>query len=91
MPASLPQWLAAAPRVDTDWDDLRATYRRSNVDLAALRFYPDPDGSASLDLFDAGKMDELARKLVVFGSADGRRIDERYGKLLGSSRFVVKR
>jgi glycogen debranching enzyme len=48
MPASLSQWLAAAPRVDTDWDDLRATYRRSIIDLAALRFYPDPDASASL-------------------------------------------
>jgi glycogen debranching enzyme len=48
MPASLPQWLAAAPRIDTDWHDLRSTYRRSIVDLAALRFYPDPDESASL-------------------------------------------
>lgn len=48
MPASLPQWLAAAPRLDTDWHDLRATYRRSIVDLAALRFYPDPDDPASL-------------------------------------------
>ncbi|GGJ93377.1 amylo-alpha-1,6-glucosidase [Pilimelia anulata] len=48
MPASLPQWLAAAPRIETDWTDLKATYRRSIIDLAALRFYPYPDRSASL-------------------------------------------
>jgi glycogen debranching enzyme len=48
MPASLPQWLAAAPRLDTDWHDLRSTYRRSIIDLAALRFYPDPEAPASL-------------------------------------------
>jgi len=48
MPASLSQWLAVAPRVETDWHDLRATYRRSIVDLAALRFYPYPEQSASL-------------------------------------------
>ncbi|GAA2530172.1 amylo-alpha-1,6-glucosidase [Pilimelia columellifera] len=48
MPASLPQWLAAAPRLETDWHDLKATYRRSIVDLAALRFYPYPTSPASL-------------------------------------------
>ena len=47
MPASLAEWLAAAPKVDTDWHDLRQIYRRSLIDLAALRFYPEsvPDSS----------------------------------------------
>lgn len=47
MPASLEDWLAAAPKVDTDWHDLRQIYRRSLTDLAALRFYPEsvPDSS----------------------------------------------
>jgi glycogen debranching enzyme len=39
MPASLEEWLAAAPKVDTDWHELRQVYRRSLIDLAALRFY----------------------------------------------------
>jgi glycogen debranching enzyme len=41
MPATLEDWLGAAPKVDTDWHDLRQVYRRSLVDLAALRFYPE--------------------------------------------------
>jgi glycogen debranching enzyme len=47
MPVSLDDWLGAAPKVDTDWHDLRQVYRRSLVDLAALRFYPEsvPDSS----------------------------------------------
>jgi len=47
MPDSLAEWLAAAPKVDTDWHDLRQVYRRSLIDLAALRFYPEsvPDSS----------------------------------------------
>jgi glycogen debranching enzyme len=47
MPHSLEDWLAAAPKVDTDWHELRQVYRRSLVDLAALRFYPEsvPDSS----------------------------------------------
>ena len=47
MPDSLHDWIAAAPKVDTDWHDLRQVYRRSLVDLAALRFYPEsvPDSS----------------------------------------------
>jgi glycogen debranching enzyme len=47
MPASLDDWLGSAPKVDTDWHDLRLVYRRSLVDLAALRFYPEsvPDSS----------------------------------------------
>jgi glycogen debranching enzyme len=48
MPTSLGEWLAAAPKVDTDWPDLRQVYRRSLVDLAALRFYPESVPDASL-------------------------------------------
>ncbi len=48
MPASLDEWLAGAPRLDTDWDDLRWAYHRSLVDLAALRFYPDSLPGSSL-------------------------------------------
>jgi glycogen debranching enzyme len=48
MPASLEEWLAAAPKVDTDWHELRQVYRRSLVDLAALRFYPESVPDASL-------------------------------------------
>jgi glycogen debranching enzyme len=32
--------LATAPRLTSNWDDLERTYRRSVVDLAALRFFP---------------------------------------------------
>jgi len=47
MPVSLEDWLAGAPKVDTDWHELRQVYKRSLVDLAALRFYPEnlPDSS----------------------------------------------
>jgi len=34
----LDAWLADAPRLECDWDPLKVTYRRSLVDLAALRF-----------------------------------------------------
>jgi glycogen debranching enzyme len=37
---NLEAWLAQAPRLDTDWDPLAATYRRSLIDLAALRYSP---------------------------------------------------
>ena len=37
---ALAEWIASSPRLKTDWDALRATYRRSLLDLAALRFYP---------------------------------------------------
>jgi glycogen debranching enzyme len=40
MDANLNRWLDGAPRVECDWDALRATYHRSLVDLAALRFSP---------------------------------------------------
>jgi glycogen debranching enzyme len=36
----LERWLAGAPRLECDREQLRATYRRSLVDLAALRFSP---------------------------------------------------
>jgi glycogen debranching enzyme len=48
MPASLEEWLAAAPKVDSDWHELRQVYRRSLIDLAALRFYPESVPEASL-------------------------------------------
>jgi glycogen debranching enzyme len=38
--ADLEGWLADAPRVECDREPLKATYRRSLVDLAALRFSP---------------------------------------------------
>jgi glycogen debranching enzyme len=40
MERSLEKWLEEAPRLDCDWDPLKATYQRSLVDLAALRFSP---------------------------------------------------
>ncbi len=36
----LARWLEHAPRLECDWEPLKATYRRSLVDLAALRFSP---------------------------------------------------
>jgi glycogen debranching enzyme len=48
MAANLDRWLADAPRVECDWDSLRSTYRRSLVDLAALRFSPPIAGNRSL-------------------------------------------
>ena len=40
MERSLERWLRDAPRLESDSDALKATYRRSLVDLAALRFSP---------------------------------------------------
>ncbi|WP_166874718.1 amylo-alpha-1,6-glucosidase [Salinibacterium sp. ZJ450] len=40
MAADLTRWLDEAPRLECDWETLPATYRRSLVDLAALRFSP---------------------------------------------------
>ena len=48
MDQSLEEWLEAAPRLESDSDDLRRTYHRSLVDLAALRFYPETVPDASL-------------------------------------------
>jgi glycogen debranching enzyme len=44
----LEQWVAQAPRLTCDWDSLGTTYRRSLVDLAALRFSPIIAGPNSL-------------------------------------------
>jgi glycogen debranching enzyme len=48
MEANLDRWLAEAPKLECDWDALRETYRRSLVDLAALRFSPPILGQRSL-------------------------------------------
>ena len=40
MARSLEQWIKDAPRLESDSDSLKQTYRRSLVDLAALRFSP---------------------------------------------------
>lgn len=40
MTVDLDTWLASAPRLICDWEPLPVTYRRSLVDLAALRFFP---------------------------------------------------
>ena len=42
------EWLEDAPRLECDWEPLKATYRRSLVDLAALRFSPLVAGRSSL-------------------------------------------
>jgi len=48
MRRDLDHWLDAAPRLECDWDALKATYHRSLVDLAALRFSPPITGGRSL-------------------------------------------
>ena len=48
MEQDLRRWVADAPRVECDWEPLKATYRRSLVDMAALRFSPPVAGGASL-------------------------------------------
>ncbi len=48
MAADLEQWLSDAPRLESDRESLRSTYRRSLVDLAALRFSPLSAGKRSL-------------------------------------------
>jgi len=48
METNLERWLDDAPRVECDWDSLKSTYRRSLVDLAALRFSPPIMGGRSL-------------------------------------------
>jgi glycogen debranching enzyme len=40
MERSLERWVGDAPRLECDWEPLRVTYRRSLVDLAALRYSP---------------------------------------------------
>jgi glycogen debranching enzyme len=46
--ADLEQWIANAPRLTCDWESLVTTYRRSLVDLAALRFSPLIAGAETL-------------------------------------------
>jgi glycogen debranching enzyme len=48
MERSLERWLQDAPRLESDSDSLKATYRRSLVDLAALRFSPPVSGGKNL-------------------------------------------
>jgi glycogen debranching enzyme len=48
MEANLKRWVEEAPTLECDWDALRETYRRSLVDLAALRFSPPIMGRQSL-------------------------------------------
>ncbi|HKB20630.1 MAG TPA: glycogen debranching N-terminal domain-containing protein [Gaiellaceae bacterium] len=48
MEANLDRWLGGAPRIECDWEPLKRTYRRSLVDLAALRFAPPVAGGRSL-------------------------------------------
>jgi glycogen debranching enzyme len=45
---SLEEWRSGAPKVESDWDPLPHIYRRSLIDLAALRFYSDEFGGESL-------------------------------------------
>ncbi|HEY7976344.1 MAG TPA: glycogen debranching N-terminal domain-containing protein, partial [Ktedonobacterales bacterium] len=40
MQVGLDAWIAAAPKLICDWEPLGETFKRSLVDLAALRFYP---------------------------------------------------
>jgi glycogen debranching enzyme len=40
MQKDLDAWIADAPRLVCEWETLTDTYKRSLVDLAALRFYP---------------------------------------------------
>ena len=47
MGRSLERWLQDAPRLESDSDSLKATYRRSLIDLAALRFSPPVAGRGS--------------------------------------------
>jgi glycogen debranching enzyme len=48
MEQSLERWVSDAPRVECDWEPLRNAYRRSLVDLAALRFSPPSMAGESL-------------------------------------------
>ena len=40
---SVEEWLAEAPELETDSEELRHLYRQSLVDLAALQFHPDTE------------------------------------------------
>jgi hypothetical protein len=45
MESNLRRWIGDAPRLECDWEPLKSTYRRSLVDLAALRFSPHAGGA----------------------------------------------
>lgn len=51
---SFNEWLQSTPRVRSDIDAIRRIYRRSLIDLAALRFYPDPVRFPDASLPSAG-------------------------------------
>jgi glycogen debranching enzyme len=40
MQENLQRWIGDAPKVESDWDQLKTIYRRNLVDLAALRYSP---------------------------------------------------
>ena len=48
MRKNLARWIDDAPSVECDWDPLKSIYRRSLVDLAALRFSPPIAGGRAL-------------------------------------------
>ncbi|HEY4190794.1 MAG TPA: glycogen debranching N-terminal domain-containing protein [Candidatus Limnocylindrales bacterium] len=48
MAHSLEEWIDEAPHLECDWEPLKSTYRRSLIDLAALRFSPPIAGGHSL-------------------------------------------
>jgi glycogen debranching enzyme len=48
MAQNLARWLDETPRLACDWETLHRTYRRSLIDLAALRFSPLTAGRRSL-------------------------------------------
>ncbi len=48
MEQDLRRWVENAPRVECDWESLKTTYRRSLIDMAALRFSPPVAGGTSL-------------------------------------------
>ncbi len=48
MEKDLEAWIRSAPQLECDWEPLKATYRRSLVDLAALRFSPPIAAGGSL-------------------------------------------
>ncbi len=48
MQVGLEKWIADAPQLECDSDELKVTYRRSLIDLAALRFAPPVAGGRSL-------------------------------------------
>jgi glycogen debranching enzyme len=48
MAQDLRSWLDATPRLECEWEPLQRSYRRSLIDLAALRFSPISAGGRSL-------------------------------------------